>query len=426
MMGIHRQRRKIYSSRELLALKATKDPWIIHNMIPRAGRVIVFGQGATFKSTIMFDLCLAVAAERSLFKRIPILKYGTVLVVSTEGSLDMNRSRLLAHARAHAVNPTEIPLFYCQEPFVLDDPSDVIELEQAIKDLKPSLILLDPLDSFFGGDENSAKETKIARRIIDHFIATYGVTFVVIHHEPKLLVKGMKATPRGSSAWQGWADTVLHVERAPESIGAGLQQDVVTVRAVKQRNGVEGEMFAGVPNYNEKLRTVSFAFTDHINHEQIINQYWSNKVFELMQDIRKPMTTAMLAELLGQTPQIISNPLRYLQKEGFIDKNAWTKVTVSGVSTRTVPAWQLTGKVSVVDLAEYMVKHEEAILESELETFFISPHFANEVEPGAFDLAYANSGNTSPICPPRDPTRPGVQPVLYGVPTEPTTNALPS
>jgi hypothetical protein len=138
-----RRSHQVYSVKDLLALKDDPNRWIVENMIPRAGRTLVFGQGGTYKSTLIFDLCVALSAEKMLLRQFTVNGSGPVLLNSTEGSIYENKSRLLAHARAHAVNPAELPLYFCQQPYCLDDAVDVEELEMVIKIIKPVLIVLD-------------------------------------------------------------------------------------------------------------------------------------------------------------------------------------------------------------------------------------------------------------------------------------------
>ena len=71
-----RRTHKVFSVAELLALQDTPDKWIVPHMIPRSGRTLVFGTGGAYKSTIVFDLCVAIAAQGQLLRQFPVQQYG--------------------------------------------------------------------------------------------------------------------------------------------------------------------------------------------------------------------------------------------------------------------------------------------------------------------------------------------------------------
>jgi hypothetical protein len=367
-----RRSHQIYTVKDLLALKDDPDRWIVENMIPRAGRTLVFGQGGTYKSTIIFDLCVALSAERMLLRQFTVNKFGPVLLNSTEGSIFDNKDRLLAHARAHAVNPAELPLYFCQQPFCLDDALDTEELEQVIKTIEPIVVVLDPLDSFFSGDENSSKETKALRRAVDRMVDEYQTSFIIIHHE----TKGKDPTPRGSSAWYGWADAVLHVKTWKKKLGLPSgETEIVTVESLKQRNGKKGHVFSAVPRNDDELKQVTFAFYNDKDHSGVVLEYWKHACYKVLRDATVPMTNQDVAATLGVRPEKILQALMALEEEGLADKNAELPKPFGpdGSRTRMVPAWQALKKISLVDLAEYMVKEEEAILEEELQEHVVVP-----------------------------------------------------
>ena len=108
---------QFFSVADLLTLRDDPERWIVPLMIPKANKTMVFGEGGAYKSTIVFDLCVAVASGGQLLQQFPVKHHGTVLLISTEGSIYDNKERILAHCRVHNVNPGEIDLHFCQEPF---------------------------------------------------------------------------------------------------------------------------------------------------------------------------------------------------------------------------------------------------------------------------------------------------------------------
>ena len=395
-----RRTHTIYSAKDLLDLQDDPNRWIVPNMIPRAGRTLVYGQGGVFKSTIVFDLSVAMTSNNFLFQQFPVNVYGPVLVNSTEGNIYESKRRILAHARAHEVNPAEIPFYFCQQPFHLDSREDVDELRGRIEELKPIMIVLDPLDSFFGGDENSAKDTKLVRRAIDELIDDYNVTFVILHHETK---SSDKPTPRGSGAWYGWVDSVLHVKGMKKTIpGVSEPLNFVEITGQKQRNGKTGKVFSGVPNIDEVLDVVTFTFYEGVDATEVVLCYMRSAVYRVLRTAGAPMTNQMVAEARKIRPERLVDAFLSLERSQLIAKDAYVErpFGMKGRRIRKVPAWRALVKSTVVDDAIIMAQSMRRSEEDLARAYEIVPLVPDEVpvfeagdpEP-IFDVIGSEDGN---------------------------------
>jgi hypothetical protein len=360
---------QFFSAADLLTLKDDPERWIVPFMIPKANKTIVFGEGGAYKSTIIFDLCVAIASGGQLLRQFPVKHHGTVLLISTEGSIYDNRDRILAHCRAHNVNPAEINLHFCQEPFLLDDPSDVAELSQTIAHFKPLLVVLDPLDSFFAGDENSAKETKALRRAIDQLQREHECAFIIIHHQTKA-----KESVRGSSAWFGWADSVLHVKKEVVRLQGPTSEprDMVSVNSQKLRNGKSGHVFSVVPQKDDVFGMITFALYDGRAPAAVADDFFLHQVYRAIRLSPAPLTNAMIAEQLSARLDRLPRFLTQLEVDGFIAKDAVVE-RATGEGTRRVAAWRVLPRLSLVDAALSLVKARELEIEQDLSTYSVSP-----------------------------------------------------
>jgi len=262
---------KIYDVKSLLALDNKENYWLIDNMLPAVGKAMVYGEPGCFKSTLVFDLAVAVAYPKGLLLReFAILKHGPVLLVSTESSMYGNRDRLYKHMNSrsgysrekeltgHGINElaplSELPLYFCHKPFFIDQDSDFKEFKEALDMYRPRLVIYDPLDSFLSADENSARETKAFRRNADRLIEEHEFCLVIIHHA----TKGMAPTARGSSAWKGWVDAHIHVTKSTRKIGDNREVDVITAVAEKQREGQAKQLFQADVIHDEVRHMVTF------------------------------------------------------------------------------------------------------------------------------------------------------------------------
>jgi hypothetical protein len=381
-----RRTHRVLTVRDLLEIEEDPRRWVVPNMVPRAQTTLVFGHGGSYKSTIVFDLSVAVASQSNmLFQQrtynettgqqiivgFDVLLHGPVLLVSTEGNIYESKRRILAHARAHDVNPADLQLHFCQDPFLMDDQLDVVELESWIKDIKPVLVVLDPLDSFFSGEENSAKDTKPVRREITRLVKDHDTGFIIIHHAAK---DQNRSSPRGSSAWFGWADAVLEVVKKSKKL-PGMQQrvDIFTVNAKKQRGGKAGQVISCIPSFDEVLDTVTCSFYDGKDLSGVVKTYAKKAVYAVLRDATEGMTNQMVAERLGLRAEQVGEALASLELDGLAARDTFVERPFGPGATRTrrISAWRAVVKKSVVDLAVSMVKTERKAEEEFLRAYTV-------------------------------------------------------
>lgn len=359
--------RRVYSGEDLLRIKDDKNRWIVPGIIPRGGRVFIYGEGSTYKSTVIFDLCVAVSSGGYLLRQFPINIYGPTLVVSTEGNIYENKERLLRHCRAHDVNLADISLHYCQEPFLLDDVTERDELRECIEQIHPAIVVLDPLDSFFVGDENSAKETKPVRRFLDAMCRGFETTFILIHHESK------KGELRGSSALYGWADTVIRTKSTRSRLGKkGPEVDILTLEAKKIRNGAKGMVFSCVPFVDELMGTATFAIYNGQDTNRILSEYGLHLVYRTLRLSASALTVTELSEKTGMRTDLVNEALYTLEGMGYVTEDKTERSTGNGRS-RGVAAWRTLPRQGRVDLAIQFIQTREAEIEQDLRSYTIEP-----------------------------------------------------
>lgn len=361
---------KLYSAKDLLHLKEDPNAWIIKNMIPRVGRILVYGDGSSYKTTVMYDLCVAIASNGRMLGRVGVGKSGPVLVNSTEDSIFENKRRLMRIFRAHDVNPGKLPLWFCHEPFLLDEHGDVEELDNILHELKPVALMLDPLDSFFSGEENSATQTKPLRRALNSFVNKYDLAAIVIHHTAK-----NREDPRGSSTWYNWADTVLYVKVIQKNVGLEKPIDIATITAKKQRNGEKGPIVSVAPIFDEARNLIYFSIYDGKDANSIVHEYFKLVVYKVLADAGEPLTTTQLVEKVGARVEKIGPAVDSLEQEGYIAKDAsvYRSFGPNGARQRAVPAWRAVKKFTVPDLAERLTRLEDASLEEDNAAYEIRP-----------------------------------------------------
>jgi hypothetical protein len=322
--------------------------WIVRDLIPASQRIMVVGKGGSYKSTLVFDLCVAIGSGGLLLKYLPVEAPGPVLLVSTEGSVFTNKDRLVMHMRGDDVHPGNLQLEFCQQAFLLDDPREHQELLQKIHDVRPALVVMDPLDSFYSGDENSAQETKAFRRFCDHIIDVYQCSVLVIHH----VGKGDKIDPRGSSAWFDWADTVIAHEKKKKKVKVGkeIEFTMAKVTVTKQRNGVEGHVFTIIPQVDPEWGQITFDFWDEGASGRVAQRFLQKEVYKLLR-AGGPQTNQMLEESCTFGRDKLRGVLAELEEMGLANREGVVTTSVTGRAPKNVSGWQALRPATPVDAA---------------------------------------------------------------------------
>ena len=192
--------------------------WMIENVIPEKGFVVLWGEPESYKSFLAIDLSLSVAAG------IPWQGYdvvaGPVLYISAEGGRGIAQ-RAIAWVDHHDLRDIDVDALFVLNPILLhDQESDFNELVSDIEDMRfededgldgdwnPSLIVIDTLARCFNGDENLQEDMGLFIRAADRLRETFGCAVIIVHH-----ARLGAERERGSTALRGAADTMLKVER---------------------------------------------------------------------------------------------------------------------------------------------------------------------------------------------------------------------
>ena len=196
--------------------------WWIRGYVPAASVVLVYGDPACGKTTIVVNMAVCIASQTD-WCGIPA-KQGRVLYVAAEDFYGA-RLRIEADFDHQGIPANNVDVL--DAPVVIADENDVDALIEYIKTLPkpPALLVVDTLALSMGKfNENSDMQlfcngaTKIKRET--------GLTVIVIHH----CGHGDKGRSRGGSQLPANADTIFAVER---------HDDVCVMTCQKMKNGKE-------------------------------------------------------------------------------------------------------------------------------------------------------------------------------------------
>jgi len=338
---------RLYTLEDLIALEDDPLRWIIPNMLPKdKGKVVVYGFGGDYKSTLMFDIAVAVASGGLALHQFPVYRQGRVVAICTEGNKYTNGARLAAMLRARNLHPGKVDLLFGDRPLKLHDARGRQVLADIVTKLRPLLLLLDPYRAFFAGDENSTKETNQFTDAVDEIQDICGTTVIIVHHARK------DGQLRGNLGLYNWADMVLHFQVARKQKLAGVPEpkDIVKVTAEKARDGEEGDLFCAIPFFDKALGITTFAWYDG-SPRDAARVHLMLAIYRLLVEANVPLTTFDIQQVLRTGAERCNEALAALAAGGFVaqDVVVHRATSATGTRRRNVPAWRALVRTSLVD-----------------------------------------------------------------------------
>lgn len=207
------------------------QPYIIgRGVLPVGGKLILAGSPKANKSFVALNLMLDLARGRRLFDAtyksgsmvLPVLQPWRVLYLEMElgeqGLLERLKGKEGRVGLLEGVESKGLQWFVQPRDTAmrLDTPEGRDYIGSLIKDIKPDVLVMDPLAKFHLSDENSSQEMGACLRVCDHFVEDYKCAIVIVHH----IGKQNEDNPRrggdrlrGSSAIFGDIDTLVEVTR---------------------------------------------------------------------------------------------------------------------------------------------------------------------------------------------------------------------
>lgn len=221
--------------------------WLVKGFWGKNSHGIVAGMPKSFKSTIVHDFAISIASGKPFLGKYPVLETGPVIIIQNENSdyIMKDRTEKLVAARGlggdvkmksnRLVNvnfPPSLPIhFVNQQGFLLSDEEHQRALEKMVAEIKPVLIILDPLYLMFEGDLNSAKDVNPILNWLLMLKNKYKTSVMLIHHYNKGTQNSGKGGARmmGSIVLYGWVESAWYllkndVEEPVNSLDEDLDQ----------------------------------------------------------------------------------------------------------------------------------------------------------------------------------------------------------
>lgn len=274
---------KLESYAGLMGSMSSIPGWLVPGFWMRNSHGIVAGEPKSFKSTLAQDLMFSLASGKPFLNQFPVEQQGPVLYVQNENADWILRDRFekLAKARQEVGRVThrsglqvefarDLPIhFVNQQGFSLNDSAQKKALEEIIEQLRPVMVVFDPLYLMFEGDVNSAKDLNPVLNWMLTMKNEMNTSVMVIHHYNKGKDENKRGGQRmlGSTTLHGWIESAWYL-KVNEAEGGGSDMNTASAEAsVTMEREFRG---AGLyPRIDVKLKLGEFGVPEYVTEASL-------------------------------------------------------------------------------------------------------------------------------------------------------------
>jgi hypothetical protein len=291
--------------------------WLVEELWGDSSVGVIGGAPKCSKTWLGLDLALSVATGTACLGRYGVPRPGPVLVYLAEDALAVVRERVEGMARHRGLELNGVAIHVITAPSLrLDRPPHRNRLLETARQLRPRLLLLDPLVRLHAVDENDAGQVAELLAYFRLLQRQLDLSVILVHHTRKNAPGGVAAGQglRGSSDLHAFGDSNLYLRR--------VQQRLVLLsehRAAPASPAVTLELIA------------TDAATTHL---AVVAEPPSDRPGNLREQVLaclgpgEALTRARLRELLSVQNQRLGESLETLERAGQIRRTeaGWQRV----------------------------------------------------------------------------------------------------
>jgi hypothetical protein len=291
-----------------IAMEDNTQRWLIDQLWGASAVGVIGGAPKCSKTWLALDMALSVATGTPCLNRYAVPEAGPVLVYLAEDALPVVRERVAGMARQRGLDLDTIPIHVITASVLrLDREPHRTQLLETARELRPRLLLLDPLVRLHGIDENNAGEVA---QLLAYFRALQrelDVSVVLVHHSRKN-GGGSGVGLRGSSDIHAFGDSNLYLKRTSERLILSSEH-----RAAPAAASVSLELIA------TDAEQTHLSVVAELRDEQ--RQSLQQRVLDLLKQ-GGVFTRAKLREQLSVKNQRLGESLEALEQSGTIARTA--------------------------------------------------------------------------------------------------------
>jgi hypothetical protein len=294
-----------------LSTAGPQTQWLVEDLWSDQAVGILGGEPKCCKSFLALDVAVSVASGAACLRQFPVRRTGKVLLFPAEDSLAIVRQRLEGIAGAAQVPFESLPVEVITAPSLrLDTPTDRQRLSHTVQDLRPILLILDPLIRLHRVDENDATQVAALLSYLRELQRQFQLAIILVHHARKDSHSSRPGQAlRGSSELHGWGDSNLYLRRK------GSQRTLSTEhRAAPSQDHIPLQL---TPSGSALALSV---LPRHLS-EPTPEPTPTERVRRTLAQLQEPIPVQQLRKLCGIRTAAICAALEELSQRGEISRN---------------------------------------------------------------------------------------------------------
>ena len=189
-----------------------KPAWLVTSLWGEQAVGFIAGMPKSGKTWLALELAVAVASGKPCLGTFNVRERGHVLLYAAEDTAQAIKHRVAGISKARGIDLEHLAVGLITEPGLrLDDTEHQQRLSQTIAQLRPKLLILDPLVRLHHGDENSAGDISQLLAFLRHLQRQYAVAVALVHHVRKSVATHPGQALRGSGDLHAWSDSSLYL-----------------------------------------------------------------------------------------------------------------------------------------------------------------------------------------------------------------------
>lgn len=300
------------------------ERWLVEEFLTNSSIAVLAATPKAGKTWVALALAVAVASGTPAMGRFHVPSPGTVLLFHAEDDSRAVRERIESIAVGAGLEFEKLPIHVIRaERLRLDDPEDRRSLEALLAELRPKLLVLDPMVRLHGGAESYVGHMSELFGYLRSLQRRFGVAVLLTHHVSKNLPKNVTQpgqAMRGSGDIHAFYDHGATLQRqADGSVLLTLEHrsapapDPFSFRLVSRPSG--GTSFELVDaDTSEEPQPITGATVANAKPASLHDQ-----VLELLQRAAQPLSQVAIRKALKVRNETLTAALRELEARALVD-----------------------------------------------------------------------------------------------------------
>lgn len=304
--------------------------WLVQDWLPEATIGFVVAPPGSYKTWLTFDMAVSVATGTPFLGKYPVQRTGPVLLIQQEdfhgdtaqrlaiilqSRLDL-RAETMGDGQFEVKAPPEIPIYIHPDRNLRFADQVVMDaLEQRVRELRPALVILDPLYSAAMTDDYMTKSAEQMLRL-KVMRDRYGCSFLVAHHTTKYADNMERSRLWGSQFLNALLETGWQVKRSENNGSIIVRRHFKVAKNPAGDVRVDFDINTDDPPYRYHIKIPTEA--EVVESGTGLN----SKILTLLSESEKPMSINEIADVLGVHRSTVSRRMKALRQDSMVQKDA--------------------------------------------------------------------------------------------------------